>query len=428
MLLEDATTIKQVDDAIDACEKGTATEEQVELCEDIEEKLYDAAQEWERAIGHGDGYLEDDWNAIDVDDIVRSDLFTRQFIRDSPVDLSQIPVEAVQSGLRYITNHSSHFVLNVDGGGGMDGFSYSVPLEMSAYFPSDLVPKNAELLPEEVAEDFWEGLGHEVTWDQTDVVADNYGHAPSYTEAYITLESEAFYEISRDILSAYYTDVMQSDEGRKSAIEEFLGSLHGPYQDVARKVLSEEDLADFAHRYLIDREDIQDIQSDMDDLVEYMEPSDEPPEVLAEVTRDDIRKMGITSGPLYENAPWVLVKLRPFELPIEGTRMRHCVGDKGMGYIEALHDGDVEIWSLRSGSPTGKPRFTLEVEPDDRYPDLFTRREKQVGAVKQLKGKTNRVPGLPKPPWSYKEGEEVRLKSGRSCYASLASIPSPWTT
>ena len=69
--------------------------------------------------------------------------------------------------------------------------------------------------------------------------------------------------------------------------------------------------------------------------------------------------------------------------------MRHCIGDKSMGYIQALSDSEVEIWSLRSQA--GKPRFTLEIDPDD-------------GSVLQLKGKANRTPGF-----AAKDDTEIRF-------------------
>jgi hypothetical protein len=93
-----------------------------------------------------------------------------------------------------------------------------------------------------------------------------------------------------------------------------------------------------------------------------------------------------------------LIKLRK-HLRLEGAIMRHCVGDVGMGYVKALREGEVQIWSLRDRR--NKPHFTLEVDGsfDDRTDDdplllTLTPAFYRGRAIKQIKGKANRLPGL----------------------------------
>ena len=110
-------------------------------------------------------------------------------------------------------------------------------------------------------------------------------------------------------------------------------------------------------------------------------------EVIITVTPRMLQRWGIFKGPLWEEAPWRLIRLHASDLRREGALMRHCVGKTDMGYLQSVEKGAVEIWSLRSKS--GKPRFTLEVEPGifDLDP------EERKDAILQLKGKANRTPG-----------------------------------
>jgi hypothetical protein len=77
-----------------------------------------------------------------------------------------------------------------------------------------------------------------------------------------------------------------------------------------------------------------------------------------------------------------------------------------MGYIRAVRDGEIEIWSLRSKD--NKPRFTLEVDRSfyraesdteaeearaGRKMTYFTAERQRGEAIKQLKGKANREAG-----------------------------------
>jgi hypothetical protein len=91
--------------------------------------------------------------------------------------------------------------------------------------------------------------------------------------------------------------------------------------------------------------------------------------------------------------------------------MNHCVGQSGMGYIDAVKRGETEIWSLRSRD--NKPRFTLEVDAsfhdaDDNaarpqtgaiptwareLPQPHRANYLRATAIKQVKGKGNRTPG-----------------------------------
>lgn len=123
--------------------------------------------------------------------------------------------------------------------------------------------------------------------------------------------------------------------------------------------------------------------------------------VLETITVDELKKLGITSGPLFEEAPLTLVNLPAKDLAEEGRRMRHCVGD-APNYAREVRNKTKEIWSLRTRN--NKPIFTLDIDtnlhknkklPADDTPELSAKKEhKRAEFVKQLKGKANRTPGL----------------------------------
>lgn len=123
--------------------------------------------------------------------------------------------------------------------------------------------------------------------------------------------------------------------------------------------------------------------------------------VLETITVDELKKLGITSGPLFEEAPLTLVNLPAKDLAEEGRRMRHCVGD-APSYAREVRNKTKEIWSLRTRN--NKPIFTLDIDtnlhknkklPADDTPELSAKKEhKRAEFVKQLKGKANRTPGL----------------------------------
>lgn len=66
------------------------------------------------------------------------------------------------------------------------------------------------------------------------------------------------------------------------------------------------------------------------------------------------------------------------EMPWEGKKLRHCVGNKGMGYIQKVKAGKNEIYSLRTAQ--NKPVLTIQYDLQDK-------------AIHQIKGKANRLPG-----------------------------------
>ena len=137
-------------------------------------------------------------------------------------------------------------------------------------------------------------------------------------------------------------------------------------------------------------------------------------EPILEVTKEDLRNMGITQGAWWDGAPWLLLNLPVRELAYEGTLQRHCVGRFDMGYREAVANGETEIWSLRSRF--NKPVLTFEVTIDEwkeadaheekaKNDDVWrlSAEEKELAregaairratAITQLKGKLNRIAG-----------------------------------
>ncbi len=100
-------------------------------------------------------------------------------------------------------------------------------------------------------------------------------------------------------------------------------------------------------------------------------------------------------------SPWTVIRLTPGDLSLEGRRLRHCVGKPDMGYVRALAEGKIEVWSVRNAQD--KPLFTMEVEVDpvesdaevmDRAPALNNVAEWRGSCVKQVKGTANRLPGF----------------------------------
>lgn len=366
MLLEDATSAEQVEAALNAGDE--------ELAEDIGERLWDAARDFERNIG---SYVEEE---LDVGDWLQSDAFVAAVKRDSPgeYDLTEVPDIDVKNAIDLHTGSPWRGIFQVEEGSG-GYFSFPVYATLDVRFPEDLVPENAEFIPEEMAEEFWEDVPEhfDVTWDQTSTIAENVGVAKG-SEYYIVADADRFYEFARDVRSDYVQYLLEIDPGK--AIQMFLDDLGASTAEKVRERIAEDEILDFAHRYLVEG-DKSEVEEQLEEFLALTEPSAEPPEVLVEVTQDDLRGLGITQGVLWETAPWRLVRLRPGDLSLEGTRMRHCVGDRSMGYIEAVRDGDIEIWSLRSRDD--KPRFTLEVEPTEKGYNVL-----------QLKGKANRLPGL----------------------------------
>ncbi len=311
--------------------------------------------------------------------------------------------------------------------GDYNSFSFPVLVEEQWEFPEYLFFEGAEYVPEEMAEDFWENLAmqYAIRWDQTSELEENFGKSYSRT-VYITRHN--FAEWCRDVLGSYVESAIESDP--KHVVSLMLGELEPglrrQLEEMPVDLHLDEDFLDLVHEWFMsssesDREEVLDI------LRRYgraMADTGEPPEVILEITRDDLDYLGIRKGTYWENAPWKLVRLKPSHLPEEGRRMRHCVGNMSYRYADRLIDGDIEIWSLRSKD--NKPRFTLEVDSsyydaDEKHPDdspggILARQGMKARAIKQLKGKANRTPGYAqisderKPyPEGVKWPEEIRL-------------------
>lgn len=394
MLLEDATSKIQVQRALEAGDE--------ELREDIEEKLNEAMHWWDTR-GLTD-YFHQDEDTESFRDIATWPAFIDKVIEESPsaYDLGHIPREDVEAALRWAATHPSgrhqekYGPFYIDSSG--DSFSFRVSTNASAHFPEEHLPDNAEYIPVEQAREFWESLDGHVQWDQVDRVEENDGHLDG-DPFYVAASSEEFDEWCRDLLAEHVQSLIRSDPAEAKEI--FLKGVDYENAPLGAKLraagLPDEELLDFASKWFEGESEREEILATLKDHFAALETgTDEPREIIAEWTQADLRAMGIMKGPLYEEAPWKLIKLHPSDLRLEGTLMRHCVGDKGMGYIRALTDGEIEVWSLRSRA--NKPRFTLEIDSShggfpagcDTAPDPAACR---ADAIKQLKGKANRTPG-----------------------------------
>jgi hypothetical protein len=393
MLLEDATDKIQVMRALEAGDE--------ELREDIKEQLEPSISWWNTEGVQTYLGPEDD---TDYSTYLATEDFVNAVISDSPsrYDLSTIPRENVEAQLEWNAMHPTigarprgnprwgPFELSYTGG---DGFSFQFYQHLVAHFPESWLPWNADLIPPDMAKDFWNDLNGGVTWDQVDRVEENYGHAEG-ERLFITARRYEFDEWCRDLIAEHVTELIKKDP--VAAREAFYKSVESEESALGTKLraanLPEEELVDLATQWFGDEDDRENALATIREYFATLEgDADVEREVIAEWTQGDLRAMGITKGTLYEEAPWKLIKLRPSDLRLEGALMRHCVGDSGMGYIRAVKDGEVEIWSLRSRA--NKPRFTLEV--DGSFYDVVPRPEFARGeAIKQLKGKANRLPGF----------------------------------
>lgn len=90
-----------------------------------------------------------------------------------------------------------------------------------------------------------------------------------------------------------------------------------------------------------------------------------------------------------------IVDLLPGELKEEGDTQGICVGQPQYGYAQAVRHGKTKIFSLRTSS--GRPKFTIEAD---------LKRDGSIGSVRQVKGKSNRLPG-----WDlHREGSGPNVK------------------
>lgn len=381
MLLEDATSKEQVAAALAAGD--------TELAEDINELLDDARRRWEAKPD----YCEEE--TIEVESWFEASDFIDEIIKQSkvPWDLSQIPreyvakklkelAERVQAAPRRNRDDLRPFELSEHS---KDGFSYGITPQLDCYFPDRFFPENAEFIPEDVARKFWNGFRH-TEWHQTSTIADNNGWSEGYNTYYITTRETDFNEWCRDTLAEFIDQELRDDPD--AGLRRFYTAL-GPEatQVLAQAGLSREELLDFASTYLGGfGDDADDVTAQIGEYVEALRrPEDDTREVVDTWEHPELVLYGIVRGTLFEEAPWRLVKLVPADLLVEGAQMRNCVGDKSMGYIQAVHRKEIEIWSLRSRA--GKPRFTLEIDPQ-----ALERGDSR--GVEQIKGKANRLPGF----------------------------------
>jgi len=404
MLLEDATSKEEVAAALEAGDE--------ELSTDIAHKLDDAMRWWDH--GGLQSHVFEDEEPIDFSDVALRDDFIDEVIKQSPAryELANIPRDSVAMNVHWAATHpktrsrrDQYGPFYISDGGST--FSFKVYTQEDARFPEHQLPENAEFIPAELAQEFRESLDGGITWDQTDSVGENTGTREGEVR-FIAADDHEFDEWCRDAISSYIDNVIIKREPQ-AAIELFWRGLANESPKLVERFKAsnppDDDILDFAHRFYSDPEAADDIVATIKDYLTSIETGvDEPRTVIGEWTQADLRAMGISKGPLYEEAPWKLIKLHPADLRLEGALMRHCVGDAGMGYVKAMADGDVELWSLRSRA--NKPRFTLEVDPcfygdytkvplkDGGRPTLEQDRMYRGACIKQIKGKANRTPGF----------------------------------
>lgn len=359
---------------------------------------------------------EEEGGFADAESAMESDAFVQDVQEKSPgeYDLLDVPEGYVKSALsrtRLGGASASAWAAFVYGECPSDSPMFVYPADFRLKFTFDeSLPDGAGHIPKDMAEEFWDRLDHDtpyaITWDQTSEIGHNEGHEDQFVPYCIYSTDMDFTEWCRDTISGYIDDLVNNDP--EEAVRLFRGyASRSTIEaiDAAKLDLLAGETLDFVHQHLVNADDRDSIEGQLVEYAEKMIDTGEPPEVLVTITKEDLANVNVRKGTFWENAPWHLVKLKPFHLPAEGRRMRHCVGDSGMGYIDAVAVGEVEIWSLRNRN--GKPRFTLEVDADkfhhpERYiqpgdldavqaEDLYT--SIRADAVKQLKGKGNRTPG-----------------------------------
>lgn len=410
MLLEDATSKEEVEQVL-AGDRGE--DEANELRNDIESELLDAKRGWEH---HYSNYFE--YDDFDVRDFAHeSSEFLDEIIKQSPsdYDLAGIDRDEIREDVdRHLRGSRRHSIFQWGTGRDVDtsGFSFTTKIGGSVHFPESRLPVNAEFIPAEMAQEFWDDIAQEYGihgWSNgTDEVTENTGYMQNAEDITIGVAASAWQEFCRDILADQINTLAESDP--KGVADRFMRALSYSDHDLWKALKDanppQEDLVSLAVLWFSGEE-----YEAKERAREYIEALDMPQEqvereVVLDIDEAALREMGITSGALWEERPWKLIKLETYDLPAEGLAMRHCVGTKGMGYMQAVKDGEIEIWSLRSRA--NKARFTLEV--DQKFYDAdedtaaeearagremthFTAERQRGEAIKQLKGKANRLPG-----------------------------------
>jgi len=395
MLLSDATSREQVEAALAAGDE--------ELREDIESKIEGSI----KSIRRMGIPLFEEYEEYDIRDLVQSPDFLEAVIEQSSPDISDVPehevAEAVASQARnYVVVGRARktaagifeFDENRRGRRGRHDFRWSFRPNVNVFLSQDYLFENSRFVPEEMSKEFYRELDPDVEWQEGDsVIWEQGGWKDGWEAVEISASESDFEEFCHDTIKDYLRDVIKRDPA--AAIESFVGLVGNEDSSLAAKLNAappiEEDLIELATSWSqADDEDerAEVIQQIRDYYTAIEEGGSIEREEVATFSVDELRQMGVTKGVLIEQAPWRLVKLRSSDLRGEGTRMKHCVGDKGMGYIKAVVDGRIEIWSLRDRD--AKPRFTLEV--DSSFYEAESPDEK-ANAIKQIKGSTNRTPG-----------------------------------
>jgi hypothetical protein len=139
---------------------------------------------------------------------------------------------------------------------------------------------------------------------------------------------------------------------------------------------------------------VESIQEELND-----ELPDEP------LKSDDKRSYEKRKAYTFEDgAYWV--ELTTEELPTEGQRLGHCIGDLEHGYPQSVAEGSHRVYSLRT--PSGRSKLTIAVGP--------------TGHVKDLRGKGNRIAG-----WGGKVGEgKVKWMEVQKVGKLLEILHAPW--
>lgn len=245
----------------------------------------------------------------------------------------------------------------------------------------------------------------------------------------VVVNDEKLHEFVHDIKSTYYSKLFDKDpEAGKARLIAEIDTLTstGGYSGIAGRVgdrlrkhakdIPDAEWGSFASALWGGGSADEDGAAAIELITEYLDFLEAPP---IEET-DPSRLVGTVDFELPASArgrvdqareedrpPWRVVRLSPGELSVEGTRLRHCVGKKEMGYVRALAKGRIEIWSVRTSN--NKPIFTMEVDAaginmteEDFYRKYATRSRAGTHtlasvhseAIKQVKGATNRLPGF----------------------------------
>jgi len=135
----------------------------------------------------------------------------------------------------------------------------------------------------------------------------------------------------------------------------------------------------------------------LDELLEGIEP--EPvvdPDTIYRYTGSNAFTSGASSKGMY------VVELKAFpgekyghvkHLVDESAALGHCIGAAQHKHPQALQDGKTRVFSIRTES--GRPKFTIELSKDSGY-------------VREIKGKSNRLPGFPGAEWRCPECSKKR--------------------